>query len=67
MVRFRTRTRTSQTVKVGPFHFKVRKRLGRGGIRVSTGTRRPWRRARFSLSAPLGASRRRAGRMRRRR
>jgi hypothetical protein len=67
MVRFRTRTRASRTVTVGPFHFKVRKQLGRGGIRVSTGTRRPWRRARFSLSAPLGASRRRAGRGRRRR
>ena len=32
MVRFRTRTRASQTVKVGPFNFKVAKPLGRGGM-----------------------------------
>jgi hypothetical protein len=61
MVRFRTPTRASQTVKVGPFNFKVAKRLGRGGMRASAGTR-PWRRARFSVKAPLGGARRRGGR-----
>ena len=62
MVKFRTRTSSSQTIKVGPFHFNVRKPLGRAGVRVSAGTRRPWRRARFSFSGPLGGARRRNGR-----
>jgi hypothetical protein len=62
MVRFRARTSASETVKVGPFRFKVRKPLGRGGVRASAGTRRPWRRARFSFSAPFGGARRRNGR-----
>ncbi len=65
MVRFRTRTRASHTVKIGPFHFKVAKPLGRGGMRVSAGTRRPWHRGRLSFAAPLGASRRATGRKRR--
>jgi hypothetical protein len=64
MVRFRARTRVSQTVKAGPYRFKIRKRLGRGGLRSSAGTR-PWRCARLSFSPPLGASRRRNGRKRR--
>ncbi len=61
MVRFRTRTRASHTVKIGPFHLKVGKSLGRRGMRVSAGTRRPWHRGRLSL----GASRRAGGRKRR--
>ncbi len=65
MVRFRTRTRASRTVKIGPFHLKVGKSLGRRGMRVSAGTRRPWRRGRLGFGAPLGASRRASGRKRR--
>ncbi len=65
MMRFRTRTRASETIKVGPFHFKAGKPFGRGGIRVSAGPRRPWHRARFRFTAPLGAARRRNGRKRR--
>jgi hypothetical protein len=67
MVRFRTstRTRASETIKVGPFHFKVGKPLGRAGVRVSAGTRRPWHRARFGFSTTAGAARRRNGRKRR--
>jgi hypothetical protein len=57
MVRFRTRTRGSETVKVCPFHFKVKKPLGRGRVWGSAGTR-PWRRTRVRLSAPLGGARR---------
>jgi hypothetical protein len=64
MVRFRTRTRGSETVKVGPFRFKVKKPLGRGGLWSSAGTR-PWRRARVGFSTPLGGARRRNGRKRR--
>jgi hypothetical protein len=63
MVRFRTRSRVSETVKIGPFHFKVKKPLGRGRVWGSAGTR-PWRRGRVSFSAPLGGARRRNGRKR---
>jgi hypothetical protein len=63
MVRFRTRSRGSETVKVGPFRFKVKKPLGRRGGWATAGTR-PWRRGRVSFSAPLGGARRRNGRKR---
>jgi hypothetical protein len=63
MVRFRTRSRVSETVKVGPFRFKLKKPLGRGRMWGSAGTR-PWRRGRASFSAPLGGARRRNGRRR---
>src|SRR4051794_29088982 len=51
MVRFRTKTRVSEMVKVGPFHFKVKKPLGRGRVWGTAGTR-PWRRTRVSFRAP---------------
>jgi hypothetical protein len=63
MVKFRTKARVGETVKVGPFHFKVKKPLGRGRVWGSAGTR-PWRRARVSLSSPFGGARRRNGRKR---
>ena len=61
MVRFRTRTRVSETVKLGPFRFRLSKPLGRGRMWGSIATR-PWRRARLSFSTPLGGGRRRSGR-----
>ncbi len=56
MVRFGTRTRVSETVKLGPFHFKLRKPLGRRGVRASVGTR-TGRRARLSFGTQRGARR----------
>jgi len=56
MVRFGTRTRVSETVKLGPFHFKFRKPLGRRGMWGSVGTR-TGRRARLSFGTSRGARR----------
>jgi hypothetical protein len=56
MVRLRTRTRVSETVKLGPFHFKLRKPLGRSGVRGSVGTR-TGRRARLRFGTQRGAGR----------
>ena len=56
MVRFRTRM--SETVKVGPFRFRLSEPLGRGrtwgSVRVRAG-RRGW----FSFSTPFGGGGRR--------
>jgi hypothetical protein len=65
MVRFRTRTRVSETVKVGPFRFRLSKPLGRGRMRGSAGARFG-RRSRLSFNIPLGKARR-TSRSRRRR
>jgi hypothetical protein len=56
MVRFRTRTRVSETVKVGPFRFRVSKPLGRRRMWGSAGTR-AGRRGRLTFSAPFGGAR----------
>jgi hypothetical protein len=57
MVRFWTRSKVSETVKVGPFRFRISRSLGRGRMWGTAGTR-VGRRARLSFSAPLGRSRR---------
>ena len=61
MVRFWTRTRVSETVKVGPFRFRLSKPLGRGRTWGSVSTR-TGRRGRVTFSTPFGGARRRNGR-----
>jgi hypothetical protein len=51
--------RLSQSVRVGPFRFRVSAPLGRGRTWVSAGTR-TGRRSWTSVSAPLGGRRRRS-------
>jgi hypothetical protein len=53
MALFRTRTHAHQSIKLGPFSFRLTKPLGRGGVRGSIGTRPAWRR-RLGLRTPLG-------------
>ena len=62
MVRFRTRM--SETVKVGPFRFRLSEPLGRGRMWASLGTR-VGRRGWLSFGTPLGGARRRNDRKRR--
>lgn len=62
MIRFRTRTRISESVRLGPIRFRVSEPLGRGRAWGSVGMR-TGRRGWLSFSTPLGA----AGRKRRRR
>ena len=64
MVRFWTRSKVSETVKVGPFRFRLSRSLGRGRMWGSAGTR-IGRRARLTFSAPLGGARRGNDRKRR--
>lgn len=56
MVRFRTRV--SQSVRVGPFRFRLSEPLGRGRMWGSVGMR-AGRRGWLSFSTPLGGGRRR--------
>jgi hypothetical protein len=62
MVRFRTRARISESVKVGPFRFRLSEPLGRGRVWGSVGMR-TGRRGWLSFGTPLGGG----GRQRRRR
>jgi hypothetical protein len=57
MVRFWTRSKVSETVKVGPFRLRISRPLGRGRLWGSAGTR-VGRRTRLSFSTPLGRYRR---------
>jgi hypothetical protein len=64
MLRFRTRPRISDSVRIGPFHFRISKPLGRrgrgwGAVGVRAG-RRGW----LSVSTPLGRARARGWRRR---
>jgi hypothetical protein len=60
-MRFRTRTRVSESVKVGPFRFRLSEPLGRGRAWGSVGVR-TGRRGWLSFSTPFGGG----GRKRRR-
>ena len=64
MVRFRTRV--SETVKVGPFRFRLSEPLGGGGRKWGSVSTRAGRRGRLTFSTPFGGSRRRGRRWRRR-
>ncbi len=63
MVRFRTRARVSESVRVGPFRFRLSEPLGRGRLWGSIGVRTR-RRGWLSFGAPLGGA---GGRRRHRR
>ena len=63
MVRFRTRARVSESVRVGPFRFRLSEPLGRGRLWGSVGVR-TGRRGWLSFGTPLGGD---GGRRRRRR
>jgi hypothetical protein len=56
MVRFRTRI--SETVKVGPFRFRLSEPLG-GGRKWGSVSTRAGRRGRLTFSTPFGGPRRR--------
>ena len=58
MVRFRGRARISESVRIGPFRFRVSEPLGRGRVWGSVGVR-AGRRGWLSLGTPLGRARRR--------
>jgi hypothetical protein len=58
MVRFRARARVSESVKVGPFRFRLSEPLGRGRLWGSVGVR-TGRRGWLSFGTPLGAGGRR--------
>jgi hypothetical protein len=58
MVRFRTRARVSESVRVGPFRFRLSEPLGRGRVWGSVGVR-TGRRGWLSFSSPLGGGRKR--------
>jgi hypothetical protein len=59
MVRFRTRTRVSESVKVGPFRFRLSEPLGRRGRGWGSVGMRTGRRGWLSFSTPFGGRRRR--------
>ena len=63
MLRFRTRPRISESVRVGPFRFRFSKPLGRHGRSWGSVGTRVGRRGWLSWGTPLGRSR---GRGRRR-
>ena len=63
MVRFRTRARVSESVRVGPFRFRLSEPLGRGRLWGSVGVR-TGRRGWLSFGTPLGGA---GGRHRQRR
>ena len=54
MLRFRTRPRISDSVRIGPFRFRVSKPLGRRGRSWGSVGMRAGRRGWLSLSTPLG-------------
>ena len=63
MVRFRSRARISESVRIGPFRFRVSEPLGRGRVWGSVGVR-AGRRGWLSLGTPLGRARGRGRRWR---
>jgi len=60
MVRFRTRV--SESVKVGPFRFRLSEPLGRRGRGWGSVGMRTGRRGWLSFGTPLGGTRRRSAR-----
>jgi hypothetical protein len=64
MLRFRTRPRISDSVRIGPFRFRVSEPLGRRGRGWGSVGMRAGRRGWLSLSTPLGKAKAR-GRTRR--
>jgi len=67
MVSFRNRARVSDSVRIGPFRFRLSEPLGRRGRGWGSVGMRAGRRGWLSFSAPLGGARRRGGRRWRRR
>lgn len=59
----RIRTRVSQSVRLGPFRFRISEPLGRGRLWGSVGVR-AGRRGWLSFGTPLGGRRGRRGRRR---
>jgi hypothetical protein len=64
MLRFRTRPRISESVRVGPFRFRVSEPLGRRGRGWGSVGTRVGRRGWLSWSIPIGRSRGRRRRWR---
>ncbi len=57
MLRFRIRPRISESVRVGPFRFRVSKPLSRHGLSWGSVGTRVGRRGWLNWSTPLGRSR----------
>jgi hypothetical protein len=66
MMRFRNRARVSDSVRIGPFRFRISEPLGRRGRGWGSVGMRAGRRGWLSFSTPLGGARRRGGRRLRR-
>jgi hypothetical protein len=64
MLRFRTRPRISDSVRIGPFRFRVSKPLSRRGRSWGSVGLRTGRRGWLSYNTPLGRSRGRRRRWR---
>ena len=64
MLRFRTRPRISDSVRIGPFRFRVSEPLGRRGRGWGSVGMRAGRRGWLSWSTPLGRARSRKRRWR---
>jgi hypothetical protein len=67
MVSFRNRARVSDSVRIGPFRFRLSEPLGRRGRGWGSVGVRAGRRGWLSFAAPIGGARRRGGRRWRRR